>query len=412
MTKTGYFRHKMYERFNEGRYREAADIGESLLKEHWNNHTMWSKDYSDDLFNAALAHEKINNLGRAAELYSDSARQIGTGIRVDDLAMLVDRLTNLGFILRSQGLIFPSALIYAQIIDACSKIKDKYPLKLADAFYNMGNVLATDGQNDEALDQHKRSLEIRKDIYMEASDDSICRDIVNSCHSIAFVYEDEEEFELAIEYAQMAMIYSDSTNHANCCHYIAELYEANEMIDDAIFYYKMTLEDLKGITGRSHSSYFNVSSKLAALLSGSGKLEEALDISLKMLSYIEKSNISSSLAYINCMRNIAILYDDIGDDDLAEDYMLRALALRVKFLDDASYEIIFLLKKYITKKRKDDAIGMLVLAMLKIGDEHFNIDKAVNALISVFDDINIPRELYHDFYRPYINKWHRWEEDL
>ena len=403
MTKTGFFRHIMYEYFNEGYYSEAASIGESLLKEHWNNRTMWTKDYSDDLFNVALAHDKSNNLSRAAELYSDSARQINISTRVDDLTLLVDRLTNLGFILRSQGLRFQSALIYAQVVDTCLKIREKYPLKLADAFYNLGNILAMDGQNEEALEQHKKSLEIRKDAYMEESDDSLCQDIVNSCHSIAFVYEEEEKFDAAIEYAQMAMIYSDSTNHTNCCHYIAELYEANKMSDDAIFYYRMTLEDLESVAGCNHSSYFNVSSKLAALLSTSGKTQEALDISLDMLRYIENSNISSSLAYINCLRNIAILYDDIDDADLAEDYMLRALAMRIKFIDDASYEIIFLLKKYIDERRKDDAIGMAALGILKIED--FNNEKIINTLKAAFGDV--PDELSE-----YIERWRIWEEEL
>ena len=402
----------MYERFNEGRYSESALIGESLLKEHWNNRTMWTKEYSDDLFNAALAHEKSNNLGRAVELYSDSARQISISAKIEDLALLVDRLTNLGFILRSQGLTFPSALIYAQIVDACSKIKEQYPLKLADAFYNLGNILAMDGQNEDALDQHQKSLAIRRDTYIDENDDSLCPDIVNSCHSIAFIYEEEEEFDAAIEYAQMAMIYSDSTNRTNCCHYIAELYEANDMLDDAIVYFRMALEDLENITGRSHSSYFNVSSKLAALLASTDKLEEALDVSLEMLKHIENSSISSSLAYINCLRNIGILYNDIGNTVLAEDFMLRALTLRIKYCDDASYEIIFLLKHYMQERRKDDAIGMLVLARLKIESEHLNIDKAINALRVAFGDANIPKELSDDYYRPYIDAWHRWEEEL
>ena len=423
MTKTNYLRNIMYEYFDNGEYSDAVAIGESLLKEHWNNRTMWTRGYSDDLFNTALAHEKINNLQRAAELYSDSARQLNSGKNTEDLVSLVDRLTNFGFALRSQGLIFPSSFVYAQVVDACSKIKDEYPLKFADACYNLGNAFALDGQNDDALEQHKKSLEIRKELFTEESNDELrknivnschssinlidelCKDIVNSCHSIAFIYEDEEQFETALEYARMAIIYSDNTNNITCTHYIAELYEANDMIEDAIYYYRSTLEELENITGRNHNSYFNISSKLAALLADDEKLEEALDISLEMLDYIESSSINSLLSHTNCLRNIAVLYDRMDKPYLAEDFMMRALSLRIKANDDASYEVNFLLKKYIDEQRKEDAIGMFALAILK-KIENFNIEKVISKFEDTFND-TMPEDISE-----YIDIWRKLEDEL
>ncbi|MCL2049874.1 MAG: tetratricopeptide repeat protein [Defluviitaleaceae bacterium] len=217
MTKIDYLRKNLAEKYNEHDFFSAVQIGEVLLREHWHNKNMWTKEYADDLFNLARAYEELGEYNRSAELFSDSARQIseteGNGL---DFA---ERLSGLGRVLIRLGAYEPAFGMLKDAKDIRRNELGEAHALYADSLYNCAIAACEMGKPDAALSFHAQALHIRQRINAPAED------IVNSLHSMAFIHKNANEYEEALTLYEEAYRLSSAISGKNHVIYMSCLRE-------------------------------------------------------------------------------------------------------------------------------------------------------------------------------------------
>ena len=94
--------------------------------------------------------------------------------------------------------------------------------------------------------------------------------------------------------------------------------------EKAIEYNKMQLSIIEKKFGIDHPNVGIVSGQIAATLKESGQFKESLKYQLKAIKILEKHYLETGVTYYvaNEYYNLALLYDRLGEVELAEDYLL------------------------------------------------------------------------------------------
>jgi len=414
MNKVNYFRNRVAEEYDENNLQQAAEVGEALLREHWHNKNFWTKGYADDLYNLAIIYDDLGVLERAAELYSDSARQISS-VEGEGLEF-ARRLTGLATVMGRMGIKEPAFFIHGQVTSICRTELGNRDPQYADSLYNLANAAADTGRRREALRYHMDALRIREQAGKTG-------DVVNSLHSVAFLYESTNEYEKAAAYAEAAMKLSDDDeeSYASSCHYLAGIYEQCSKYEQALPLYDRVLEIAQDKAGREHSVYLNVAFRRANLLAKMNRPREALEYHEEVLEIFKKISIlgESHLFYANCLRNMAILHKDLNETGKAEALMLESMKIRSSADEDIVQDIIFLIRLYLNDGESDKALEALIYALMRSDSNNTDFASLVNALSDAFkqpDAINASEimeamEALNDKSKlaPIINKWTNWE---
>jgi len=411
MSKIDYLRRQQVQEYENGDVEASAATGEILLKEHWHIRNFWTKGYANDLYNLACVYDELENLERAAELYSDSARQIvvveGEGVA------FAKRLSGLAMVLSRLGAPEPAFFMLGSVAAIYQRDLGTHNATYADSLYNLANIAADLGQNIDALRFHQDALRIR-----EALGDTA--DAINSFHSIAFLYEALEDFDNAASYAETALtlIGEQDDDYPGACNYLAGIYEHAGRQEDALSLYDKVLEIIRREIGREHSAYLNVAYRRANLLAQMERHREALD-SHEEVRYIFK-NISGTkhIFYANCLRNMAILHKSLGETVAAESLMLESIKIRRISSDDITADIIFLIRLYILNHENEKALEALIYALMRSDSNAPEFSALISALTETFaqpgnaiTDFIQAMEVLNDRakLRPIINKWTAWE---
>jgi len=416
MNKIQYLRNKALEQYNNNDYETAAKTGEILLREHWHNRFMWTLGYANDLYNLACAYDEMGNLGRAAELYSDSARQV-SAIEGESRAF-AKRLTNLAIVLGQLGVAEPAFFIHSQAVNIYkSRVGRRSPV-YANSLYNLANAAADSGRRKEAIRYHLDALRVREKISERTGEFS---EIINSLHSIAFLYESYGEYEKAASYAEAAMEISDDDDDLliGACHYLASLYERVEKYEQALLLYDRVQEFILRQANREHSAYLNIAYRRANLLVQVNRPREALECHEEIRALFQNISGKKHIFYANCLRNMALLHNGLGEDDEAESLILESMKIR-REIDDITADIIFLIRLYLRAGEREKALEALIYALMRsdAGNNEFSglvsalseafvnaePDEDANELMNVMEALNDKEKL-----APIISKWTDWE---
>jgi tetratricopeptide (TPR) repeat protein len=413
MTKINFLRKTWAEKYNEKDLSSAIEIGEVLLREHWHNKNFLSQGYANDLFNLACAYEEVGNFERAAELYSDSARQI-SAIEGENLNF-AERLSNLARVLMLLGISEPAFFMLGNVMNIFRR-EGVHNLLYADGLYNYANAAADVARKDEAIDCHCNALEIRK------KNNAPTEDIVNSLHSLAILHESDAEYEKAATYADAAVKYSfgNSRNHARACNYLAGLYENSQKYENALALYEKVLRLAKHEVGKQHSSYLNVALRRANLLSLMNRPHEALAAHEEVRDVFASVSGKRHIFYANCLRGMAMIQKNLNNPLDAENSIMEAMKIRRAIKEDISLDIAFLIRLHLHENNVEKALDALIYALMCSSTESFG--ELQNLLAEIFDKTKTPSssdfintiELLNDKekLRPIIQKWTAWENEI
>jgi len=414
MNKISYLRSEFIKQFNSRNFSAAVETGDILLREHWHNRFMWTKGYADDLYNIACVHDEMGNLERAAELYSDSARQIAV-VEGESYGYAV-RLSNLAIVLGRMGIVEPAFFIHGQVVSIFKNRMDRHSPKYANSLYNLANAAIDAGHKREAFRYHMDALKIREKISNKTGDTT---DVVNSLHSIAFLYESSNDNEKAAAYAKAALDISDGDDNltAVSCNYLAGLYERMEKYDEALPLYGRVQEIIRQQVSTEHSAYLNVAFRRASLLAKMKRPREALECHEEIRDTFLNMSGEKHIFYANCLRNMAILHNGLGEYHEAENLILESIKIR-RDIDDITADIVFLIRLYMSGGDREKAIEALIYALMRASSDAKNVVDLVDALAGAFTDPNfISEELLsameslNDIEKlaPIISKWVEWE---
>ncbi|MCL2356045.1 MAG: tetratricopeptide repeat-containing protein [Defluviitaleaceae bacterium] len=407
MTKIAYLRKVWAEQY-ESDLKAAAETGEALLREHWHNKNFHTIGYANDLFNLGCVHEELGNLERAAALFSDSAQQ-QLAANGDELSC-AERVNSLATVLIRLEFCEPAFLMLGNVAAVRRRLLGENDVLYADALYNLANAAAELGQTKEALRYHLQALKIREKF-------APVEDIVNSLHSIAFVYETEKTPEKGIIFAQMATIFSEENDviYASSCNYLAELYENTGDYDAALPLYDKVLE----ITGRESATaaHLNVALRRANLLSLMQRPEESLAAHEEICTALTFS--TRSVFYANCLRGMAMLHNTLENPTRAEECLLEAMKIRRAMCEDITLDITFLIRLYLSENNTEKALEALVYALMCSGSNSPEYNEMLDNLEEVFskspaaEEFITAMELLNDRekLRPILNKWEAWEQE-
>ena len=363
-TRTENFRNMMREAYDERRLEDAAKYGESLLEEHEYNRFK-SPNCDNDVYNLAVIYDELGRLERAANLYYESVRYV----RNNDFRGAAVKMSNLAGALARMGALKNAYHFYMQARRMILRYADINSADFADNLYSTANLVAELQDYDEAIDLHTQALEARMRLDNQ-------EDIVHSLHSLAFVYQDMGDNKKAISCAETALDFAVDNGYIGTHYYLAELYFEDGQHQKALPLYEKALSVYRGLSEKDFHTLDDV-------------------------------------FFANCLRNMALLYDNLGETASAEDCMLQSVKSRKLRGDSIINEACFLIRLYLKKGAYSKAVDMLVYTLIQ--DGNISTTSTVNALLNVFAQAGNPKRLLTaikkindpDKIQQILNKWRK-----
>jgi tetratricopeptide (TPR) repeat protein len=413
MNKINQFRKRVAEYYHAFELEEAAKSGEALLREHWNNQSMMTLGYAQDIYNLARVYDELGNFEKAIELYTDGANLFSRQC-TGDPAAYVNCLNNLAAALYDMGMEGPSAHLFSQLVYVKRFYGHEPDEHFADSLYNLANAFPEKKFQKEARQLHTEALAIRRK-------SSNPQDVIDSLHSLAFLYEEKEEYEKAVPLAETAMELAQGDDYTRSAHYLAQLYEALGLYEKALPLYVEVIALIRERVGREHHSYIEAATVLAQLLGKMGRPKEGLAIFMEIRIIFESFEHPCMGLYTQCLRCIADFHVHLGEYELAEAVLLRSLKISRKQNEDINEDIVHLIRMYLRMGDNNNALEMLVYALMHSDAngpglaqllirlaEAFNpsTDPVPDTILKTLRDMNDRVAL-----APIIEKWKRWENE-
>ena len=416
MNKIDYLRRRVADEYSKTNYQAAAEMGEVLLREHWHNSNMQTMGYANDLYNLALIYDELGELERAAALYSDSAGQI---VQIEgETISFAARLNALAVTLGRMGIDEPAYFMLSHCVDIHRReLGNRDPL-YADSLYNLANAAADLGQFKDSLRFHLDALRVREIVGRTP-------DIINSLHSIAFLYESSQDFENAVSYAETALELSGDyqESQASARNYLASLYENLSKYEKALPLYDSVLETVLDEVGREHSTWMNVAFRRANLLARMKRSQDALICMEEVCRVFESMTEPGTghIFYANCLRSRALLHMEMKQPHLAETLILDSMKTRRHASDDISIDAILLIRLYLERGQCNEALEVLIYVLMCSDSKGVGFPTFLTSLTDMFtnaDGIDTSEfikamEVLNDRsrLRPILDKWAAWEKD-
>jgi tetratricopeptide (TPR) repeat protein len=413
MNKIDQFRKHVAEKYHAFELEEAVRLGESLLREHWNNHSMMTLGYAQDIYNLARVYDELGNFERAIELYTDGANLFSRQCAGDSEGYIAC-LNNLAAALYDMGMEEPSAHLFGQLVSVKRHFGQENDGHYADSLYNLANALTDAHRDKNAQKWHTEALRIRRKLGNKS-------DIIDSLHSLAFVYEDKKEYEKAVPLAVTALEMAQGDDYTCAAHYLAGLYDVLGKYEKSLPLYAEVTELTRNRVGRTHHSYLEVTEKKAYLLDKLGRPREAMDIQAERRELFEGLEIHSDTDYARCLRHIADLHKQVGEYEQAEQTLYRSLKLSRKRKIDATEDVIHLIRLYLHREDSNSALEMLVYALMHSDSKGPGLAQMLTRLAVAFNPSPdpAPENILHALrvmndrvkLQPIIEKWAEWEKE-
>jgi tetratricopeptide (TPR) repeat protein len=391
MNKITYFRKCVAEQYGSNRLNEAAESGEALMREYWDNQISEGLPYADDLFNLALIYDEMGIWGQAMDLYAESARLVHE-VEGDSIPF-ISRMTNMAALLARMGRNEQAYRLYTHMAALLRLFLPPADPALADGLYNMANAAADIGRKDEALKLHEEALRIRENA-------GITHDAIHSLHSIAFLHEGEKTGELSLHYAKEAMhkalnalegpdiptgeIQDREHNYYSACFYLAGLFENRGEFENAGPLYEDVMKWTAEQGGNSHSAYLNVASRYANILASQNKNAEALHLHREIADNFKQTIGAAHLFYANNLRSMALLHKRLGEYGAAAELLMESMKIRRTGVDETTTDALLLIDMYLLDDRPDMALEVLVLVLMGAAADQPGYDGLMNDLAEAF----------------------------
>ena len=359
MNKIEYFRNRFAEEYYKQEYKKAVDTGRRLLFEQSYINRVGTENYVNDMFNLALAYEKMGDIESAIEVYRSSAWYSSN---LDHEGLLFARcLSGLATLLNDIGQNEPAYFMHAKACEINANKLEANDPAFADSLYNLANAAYEINMPAYALHYHLKALKIRE--MAENKDD-----IINSLHSIAFIFESSESYEEACSFAKNAVEHAqevdDDLTYAICCTYLGDLYTKCEKLEDALDMYSIAADEIEYVTGKEHSAYLNSAFMKATILARMSLHHEAIALYREILEIFEDYLGTRHLFYANCLRNLSIVYESSGDLFMSKHTMLAAVKIKRKLNSCATLDIIFVIRLNLRLGLIEEALHALVYALM------------------------------------------------
>jgi tetratricopeptide (TPR) repeat protein len=415
MNKIKQFRRRVAKHYHAFELEEAARHGEALLREHWNNRSMMTLGYANDIYNLARVHDELGNFERAVELYTDGA-QLYTRLADGDTTGYTNCLNNLAAVLHEMGMEDSSAHLFGQLVSVKRFYGRDGDEDFADSLYNFANALTGDKNAEHAHRWHSEALKIRRQ-------KGNTEDIIDSLHSLAFLHEEKEEFDKAVPLAESAKELAQGDDYTGAVYYLAGLYDELGRFELALPLYEEAMNLTRDRVGRHHRSYMEAANRCAETLAKMGRVREALALQTEICALLEGMNDESVLnIYTDALRARADLHKELAEYGEAENLLMRALRISRHYKEDMTMDFIRLIRLFLHTNNKERAMEVLVYALMTGESKGPGLAQLLTHLAiafnpAIFETPDLIPDALHamnnrEALAPIIKKWMEWENEL
>ena len=327
---------KLYQTFiqlsSEGKYAEAAIIGERILKL-----TEAERGPNVPATVAALNNlaNVYANLGRYAEAIQSDTRALAIVEKAlgPDSPYLPQTLNNLANVYMVQGMYAEAAAISERMLKLVEAARGPNDSATADVLNNLANVYGNQGKYNEAVAAATRALTIHEKTHGPDHPD-VAGDLIN----LGIVYRDQGKYDEAVAVYTRALairekaLGPDHLDTAQTLNNLGIVYDDQGKYDEAVAAYTRALAIKEKALGPDHSQVATTLNNLANVHDNQGKYSEAVTAYNRALAIREKVLGPNHPDVASTLNNLGVAYRDQGKYAEAIQVYSRALAILEKAL--------------------------------------------------------------------------------
>ena len=353
-----HLRRAFYNAAKQNEFEEAQKAGEALMSFYYEQDLSDLPIYSADVFRVAQACELAGELERANEFFLDAARayERSTGKNAD----FADAITALAVNFSSLEKHGEAVTLFRQALEIRIKLFGEQSDKTADSCYNLANALYDTEDYENAINLHKRALELRDEASLEYADGGAC---------IGYCYEKLGNSKLAFKNLELSLaVYKkicgmQSTEYLKNVVFLAQISDSLNDTQRAIKYNEACARLMPKLSPGRKLQYTSILTRLAELYEQNGDIEKALRWRLKAVKAMRGITGTEHLYYAKSLKNLACLYMLTDNFEMTERLLLHCLKIKKRLLGESCpdylLDVMLLCEYYIKKEYYIPAVGLL-----------------------------------------------------
>jgi tetratricopeptide (TPR) repeat protein len=329
-------RKKFIRYIETGDYDSAIEKGERLYKLQKNDKA--DLDFCDDIYNLAKLYDSVLNFKKSISLYRQSIKIINS--KVGRNKALIVREINLAVALCHSNKHKDAVVLLMRIIKDYENKKPVEVTQYIKALYNLGNAYFEIFDFESAM----HYLNIAHEQMGNVNDIELSIEI---CNSIGYLYEGQGNFNEAIKYFEFANKHFeenayDKRGYIKNLFYLATVYDKNDNNKQAINLFKRCSEFILKELGDKHYSYDICQQFIAKLYDKIAKEDEGFTLE-KAMDKLEESkftNGENSIQYSDCLKEIAVIYSQLDNLAMAEEFLNKSITLKQELLGEEDTSVV------------------------------------------------------------------------
>lgn len=320
--------------FREGRFAEAAELGERLLRLRESVSGQRSVEYSNSLNLVAQMSSYGGDYDRAETLH-EQALEIRKSILGDQHPNYALSLNNLAYVCQLRGNYTRAETLYRECMAIERSVLGEQHPGFAGTLNNLADLYKTVGEFGRAEPLFRRAFEIHKAVLGE-EDPSYA----TSLNNLAELYRSTGDYARAEPLHRKALevrrsvLGPEHPDYAQSLHNLAALYASMGESARAEPLFREAMEIQAKSLGVQHPVYASTLNNLAGLYEETGAFTRAESLYSEALEIIESVLGERHPWYGIGLNNLACLYRTTGDAVRAEAYFRRALELQKTLLGE------------------------------------------------------------------------------
>ncbi len=281
-------------------------------------------DFIVELFSAAAPDQALGEDLKVADLVEEARRQLEWKL-IDEPLDRAEFLDTLGRLYTELGAYDSAKSLLSEALSTRTSLFGSRHRDSAASHLNLGWLLMKSGEYEEA----KKELETALSIYDEALHD---QEATAECHlKLATLLELKKEHEPALEHAQQALEWYESTKGADSKEYastlstLATIHQTKGDYAAAEPLFQNSLEISRSLFGERHPEVSSKTANLGLLLREMGRYAEAEEILTSALAISTEIYGPDHIESLTALNNLALVHVEIEKTDEAEREMKEVL---------------------------------------------------------------------------------------
>lgn len=314
--------------YRAGKFAEAADCGETVLRIRREILGKRHRDYAASLNNLAALYYNMGEHEKTAPLFLESAevRKLTLGELHPEYAQSLNNTAALKNMLGDYRGAIP---LFREASEIWKEALGSQHYEYATSLHNLARIYTTTGQYAAAESLYQESIEIVKATYGDEH-----AEYATSLNNLALLYErmgDTDRAEPLYQQCKdirLATLGDDHPAYASVLNNLGTLYRDQGDFEKALPMLEKSLETHKAAYGENHNAFATSLNNLALMYQHQEQTKAASDLFAQANQIIESNMGSEHPLFAESLINLGNLHNVNGQFEAAEEAFLAALEIR------------------------------------------------------------------------------------